>query len=110
MIDHIQTILTAWLKKEELLLGRNENEESNPWIEAEQKPFFGNVFQGQGHQMSVPASHPDMLPVLTMCAHSMFEAFRGTCQGSPESELLAQFNSFVAQARRESIRNIYGSR
>lgn len=108
MINHIETILSAWSKKEDLLLGRSEEKAPNPWIAA-QTPFFGNVFISPHLRTAVPPSHPDMLPVLTMCASSMAVAFVGMDQHVIESELLAHFNSLVVQARREGIRNLYGS-
>lgn len=108
MIRHLEAIMTAWDKKEDLLLGRNERKELSPWIAAD-TPYFGNIFQGPDFRRSVPASHPDILPMLAMCASRMSSAFQGMDQHFVESELLAHFNSFVVQARREAIRNLYGS-
>lgn len=108
MVDQLSAVLTRWSKKEDLLLGRNEEKAPNPWVTA-QTPFLGNVFHSPSFQRTVPASHPEMLPVLAMCFSSMSDAFVGTCQGSPDSELLANFGSFVAQARRESTRILYGT-
>lgn len=107
MLKHIETILTSWSKKEDLFLGQNKEKESNPWIFAG-IPFFCNVFISPRIRTSVPASHPDILPILTMCASSMATAFVGMDQHMVESELLAHFNSLVVQARRESTRSIYG--
>lgn len=108
MVNHIEEILIAWSKKEDLLLGRNGERVPNPWIAA-RMPFFGNVFLSPRLRTAVPASHPDLLPVLTMCANSMAAAFVGMGQHVVESELLAHFGSLVVQARREGIRNLYGS-
>lgn len=108
MVNHIGTILTSWSKKEDLLLGRNEERAPNPWIAA-QTPFFCNVFISPCLRTAIPTSHPDSLPVLTMCASSMAGAFVGLDGHMVESGLLAHFNSLVVQARREGIRNLYGS-
>lgn len=108
MFNYIETILTSWSRKEDLLLGRNEAKASNPWIVAG-KPFFCNVFISPRIRTSVPASHPDILPILTMCASSMATAFIGMDQHVVESELLAHFNSLIVQARRENIRSLYGN-
>jgi hypothetical protein len=107
MVRCLETCVTAWSKKEDLLLGRNENDAPNPWIIAE-APFFGNIFLSSNFRTTVPAYHPDMLPVLMMCMSTMSAAFAGVPQGSPASELETHFGSLVSQARRASIRDLYG--
>lgn len=108
MNNDLGMVVNAWSKKEDVLLGRNEEKEPNPWVTA-QTPFFGNVFHSPSFQRSVPASHPEMFPVLAMCFSTMSEAFVGMGQHIPESEMLANFGSFVAQARKESTRLLYGT-
>lgn len=108
MSNYLGAVLTAWSKKEDVFLGRNEEKKPNPWVAA-QTPFLGNVFHSPSFQRIVPASHPEMLPILTMSFSSMSEYFVGMGQHVPESELLSSFGSFVAQARREGTRLLYGT-
>ncbi|MFA6415093.1 MAG: hypothetical protein WC217_00550 [Candidatus Paceibacterota bacterium] len=104
-VDELATIVLAWSRKDDLLLGQQTA--PNPWIEAK-TPFFGNVFCGPNFRTTVPACHPDMLPLLTMCMTAMHEMLIGSEQGM-NGEMLGSFGSFIVQTRREAMRNTYGS-
>lgn len=120
MVNHLGAIIYGWSEIKALVL--NGKVISSAWSSS--GSFVGCLALLNGARTDVRAYHPYLLPYITMCFGSLHSSIQEKTRVATEvlsthwsamsrkdaiDSFLNRFGSFVAQAKRGSVRDIFGS-